>query len=242
MTKKDQDVPEAIKNLCQQVTAKRAKTVIDHILEHGSITTEDLKNVYNYDHPPRAVRDVRENGIPLKTFKVVSNTTGRKIAAYKFDSLDNVKKGRIGGRIAFSKDFKKSLVEKFDSRCTISREQLDPSYLQIDHRVPYEIAGNDANINNPDEFMLLDASAQRQKSWACEHCKNFVETRDANICNNCFWAQPEEYTHIAMEEERRLWLVWRGEETKDYDKLAKAATDSNKQLNDYIKKKIKSGL
>ena len=35
------------------VLAKRAKTVIDHILKHGHITTEELKNLYGYDHPPR---------------------------------------------------------------------------------------------------------------------------------------------------------------------------------------------
>src|SRR5260221_14740231 len=79
------DIPEEIIALCNQVTAKRARTVIDHIIAHGSITTEDLKNIYGYDHPPRAIRDVREHGIPLITFKVTSSTTGRKIAAYKFD-------------------------------------------------------------------------------------------------------------------------------------------------------------
>jgi hypothetical protein len=30
------------------VTAKRAKTVIDHILKHGHITTEQLKTLYGY--------------------------------------------------------------------------------------------------------------------------------------------------------------------------------------------------
>lgn len=240
MTEKDKEIPKEIQELCKQVTAKRARIVIDHILQHGSITTEELKNIYNYDHPPRAIRDVREHGIPLKTFKVVSSTTGRKIAAYRFDSPDKIKNGRIGGRIAFSKDFKNALVEKFDSRCTITREQLNPRYLQIDHRIPYEIAGNEASVTNLDEFMLLDASAQRIKSWTCEHCKNFTEIRDANICNNCFWAFPENYTHIAMEEERRLWIVWRGNETKDYDKLAKIAAKNKKLLQDFIKEKIKS--
>jgi hypothetical protein len=64
------------------VTSKRPKTVIDHILKHGHITTDELKTLYGYDHPPRAARDVREAGIPLETFKVVSPTTGRKVAAY----------------------------------------------------------------------------------------------------------------------------------------------------------------
>ena len=235
-------IPVEIQRLCEKVTAKRARTVIDHILKHGFITTEELKNIYNYDHPPRAIRDVREHGIPLKTYKVVSNTTGRKIAAYKFDSPDKIKNGRIGGRLAFSKLFKSKLVHKYDSRCTITCEKLNPRYLQIDHRIPYEIAGNEATFTNLEEFMLLDASAQRIKSWTCEHCKNFIEIRDPTICNDCFWAYPENYTHIALEKERRVWLVFKKNETEDYDKLKNIASKNNKRLPDFIKEKLKKEI
>lgn len=57
-------------------------------------------NGYGYAHPPRAARDVRENGIPLKTLNVVSRKTGRVIGAYSFDT-DKPIAGRIGGRKAF---------------------------------------------------------------------------------------------------------------------------------------------
>ena len=33
-------------DLLKSITAKRPKTVIDHILKYGFITTEDLKNKY----------------------------------------------------------------------------------------------------------------------------------------------------------------------------------------------------
>lgn len=62
------NLPKDFIELCHSITAKRPKTVIDHILEHGFITTEELKETYGYNHPPRAVRDVREHGIPLETF------------------------------------------------------------------------------------------------------------------------------------------------------------------------------
>ena len=51
------------------MTAKRPRTVIGHILQHGFITSEELHSIYGYDHPPRAARDVREYGIPLETFE-----------------------------------------------------------------------------------------------------------------------------------------------------------------------------
>ncbi len=48
-------LPPDFVRLCQAVTAKRPRTVINHILQHGSITTQELKEKYGYNHPPRAV-------------------------------------------------------------------------------------------------------------------------------------------------------------------------------------------
>ena len=76
------------------ITAKRARTVIQHILKHGHITTEQLQNEYGYDHPPRAIRDVRETGIPLVTFKV-TGSHNRKIGAYKFADPSTVEGGKL---------------------------------------------------------------------------------------------------------------------------------------------------
>ena len=70
--KSKQDLPPEFLKKLRSITAKRAKTVIDHILKHGFITTEDLSTKYGYDHAPRAARDVREQGIPLDTFKVTA--------------------------------------------------------------------------------------------------------------------------------------------------------------------------
>lgn len=38
-----QKYPKEFLELCKSVTAKRPKTVINHILKHGHITTEELK-------------------------------------------------------------------------------------------------------------------------------------------------------------------------------------------------------
>ena len=65
------------------ITDKRPSTVIQHIIRHGFITTEELANDYGYEHAPRAARDVRERGVNLVTYRVKSSD-GRNIAAYKF--------------------------------------------------------------------------------------------------------------------------------------------------------------
>jgi len=61
---KPRRVPKAILDIAKTVTGKRSRVVVDHILRHGNITTEDLEN-YGYKHPPGAIRDVREQGLPL---------------------------------------------------------------------------------------------------------------------------------------------------------------------------------
>ena len=51
-----ENFPLEFLRLLRSVQARRPKTVIDHILEHGQITTEELRDIYGYDHPPRAIR------------------------------------------------------------------------------------------------------------------------------------------------------------------------------------------
>lgn len=229
--------------LCAQVTAKRAKTVIDHILKHGQITTEELADTYGYDHAPRAARDVREQGIPLKTLSVVSTKTGRKIAAYTFDDLANIVGGRIGGRKAFSKAFKQKLIEHYGSKCTITGEAMEDRYLQIDHRIPYEVSGDEPGENEVQDFMLLDASTQRAKSWSCEHCPNFDPAkRILDVCKTCFWAYPEEFTHVATEPKRRADIVWSGDEVRDFDVVKDQARASGMTIGDFIKTRLRESL
>lgn len=66
------EYPKEFLDLLESVTAKRPRTVIQHILKNGFITSQELKDIYGYNHPPRAVRDVREYGIPLITYRIAS--------------------------------------------------------------------------------------------------------------------------------------------------------------------------
>ena len=56
----DKEYQDDFLKLLKSVTSKRPRTVIEHILQNGQITTEELKELYGYNHPPRAIRDVRE--------------------------------------------------------------------------------------------------------------------------------------------------------------------------------------
>jgi len=221
------------------VTAKRPKTVIKFILEHGSITTEDLKAL-GYEHPPRAARDVREQGIPLETFRV-KDSTGRSIAAYRFGKLSKAedKLSKVSGRTVLSSALKKALIEKYGSKCFIYMQPMEERLLQIDHRVPYEIGG-ERGKSDIDCYMLLSPSANRAKSWTCEHCPNW-ERKNVDFCVSCFWAHPENYTHIADNEQRQIIITFSGDEIEDYNRLiALVGADKAEQtIKEMIEKYIK---
>ena len=230
-------LPKEFIDLCHSVTAKRPKTVIDHILVHGSITTEELKETYGYNHPPRAIRDVREHGIPLETFRV-TGSDGRKIAAYRFGDIKARRFTKLSGRTGLSKKIKEALVEKYGCKCFIYLEEMDERELQIDHRIPYEVGGDGENGEgelNPEDFMLLSGSANRAKSWSCEHCENWNNTKDRTICLTCYWARPENYTHVVMRQIRRLDLVWQGVEIEFYEKLKAEARSLEKEIPLFVK-------
>ncbi len=234
---KKQNISQRLRRILQSITHKRARVVIDHILKYGFITTEQLKK-YGYDHPPRAARDVREQGIPLETFKVKASN-GRSIAAYRFGDLSKIEHGKFGGRSAFSKDFKTQLYEISEGRCGICRGRFESRYLQIDHRIPYEVLGEGAKLTRQlEEYMLLDGSCNRAKSWSCEHCVNWQAEKNPDLCLTCYWASPENYNHIALQEARRLDILWTGDEVKIYDGLKELVSESRIPLPDFVKQII----
>ena len=225
--------------MLDSVKAKRSRTVIQHILEHGHITSQELKDTYGYNHPPRAVRDVREYGIPLITYRI-TGSDGRKIAAYKFGDPSDVKNSlsKSAGRTVLSKALKQALIDKYGARCFVYLEKMDEAILQVDHRIPYEIDG-EQDESNIELFMLLSPSANRAKSWTCEHCENW-EAKDTEFCMHCFWTHPENYEHVAGKYEKVISIIFTGNEIEDYTKLIRLAGEGHAQ--DYIKRIIHEHL
>lgn len=237
-----QDLPPEFLARLAEIKGKRAKIVVNHILAHGFITTEELKETYGYTHPPRAVRDVRERGIPIEQFQV-KDSLGRKIAAYRFGDPSEVRNDRFQGRTAFSKQFKQDLIKLYGCKCQVCLAEYEERYLQIDHRVPYEVAGNpDKSERDTQEYMLVCASCNRAKSWSCEHCTNWLQDKSVSICNTCYWVQPESYEHIVLRPIRRLELVWEEQEVEIYEQLKQQAQALDEPIPAYIKAVLEKHL
>ena len=159
----------------------------------------------------------------------MTGTDGRKIAAYKFGNPFDMKNNlsKSAGRTVLSKALKQALIEKYGSKCFVYLETMDESVLQVDHRIPYEIGG-EHDENDIDYYMLLSPSANRAKSWTCEHCENW-DKKDSSFCLRCFWAHPENYDHVAGKYERIISLVFTGDEIEDYYKLIKLSGEEKAQ-------------
>ncbi len=226
-----------IKQLLEHISNKRARIVIEHILEHEFITTEQLEKQYGYNHPPRAARDVRELGIPLETFRV-KDSAGRTIAAYRFGNLQQIRRDRLDGRQTFPKKFRDALYLQSDKKCLICNGIFEQRYLQVDHRIPYEIVGEMPNSLSAENFMLVCSSCNRAKSWSCEHCPNWQNDKHSQICSTCYWASPQNYLHISLKEIRRTDILWSESEIELYEKLQQAADQTQFSMAEYIKKII----
>lgn len=230
-------LPRALARRIATVHAKRPRTVLDHILKHGHVTTEELQELYGYEHPPRAARDVRELGIPLETFRV-RDKKGRRIAAYRLNVAAFREEREPGGRRSFPKQFKDSLLARYGPRCASCGISLEPRYLQIDHRVPYEVAGEVGRLA-VSEFMLLCPSCNRSKSWTCEHCRNWQEEKSTEVCRACYWGSPSIYTHIALAQVRRVEVTWTGDEVNVLDGFRLECRASGTSIQQAIKDMIR---
>lgn len=236
---KKQGLPKDFIKRIKAIKKKRPRTVIEHILKNGFITTEELRTKYGYNHPPRAARDVREEGIPLETYRV-KDSEGRSIGAYRFADPGKARFGKLAGRIIFSKKFKQEIIKSIGCKCTVCLENYEDRYLQIDHRIPYEVFG-DIEVTNRqiEDYMLLCGSCNRAKSWSCEHCINWLENKNPEVCEFCYWAMPDHYKHVALKEIRRIDVVWEGEEIEVYEDLNKRAKKINVNIPEYVKIALK---
>jgi len=206
------------------------------------VTTEELATQYGYGHPPRGARDVRELGIPLDTF-FLEDSKGRRMAAYRFADPDKVRRGMLGGRKVSSKEFKHGLMEANGCRCRVCLQPYQDRYLQVDHRVPYEVAGDAAvDERRSQDYMLLCGSCNRAKSWSCEHCPNWRDVKKPSVCERCYWAYPESYNHVATEDIRRLDLAWAGNEVADYDQLKAQAAKAKAPMPQFVREVLKAAI
>jgi len=88
--------------------------------------------------------------------------------------------------------------------------------------------------------MLLCGECNRAKSWSCEHCPNWNHDKNTQTCLTCYWASPESHTHIALQDIRRLALIWRDSEIDQYEYLKTQAALSGESMPEFVKRILKT--
>jgi 5-methylcytosine-specific restriction endonuclease McrA len=182
--------------------SKRAEAALQILLERGMVTTAEL-NQLGYDHPPRAIGDLKDAGVTIA--KTMVTVEGRRMAQY---TLVDTVGGSESIRRQLPKKFREQVFSGHSYRCAVCGGRFTSRELQLDHRIPFRIAGDPQELAVED-FMPLCGSDNRGKSWTCENCTNWT-AKDPNLCATCYWADPQSYRHIAGVEERRIIIAVRG--------------------------------
>ena len=209
----------------------RGQRLLDYLMKHESITTEEIRQELGEKHPPSAVRDLRDRGVKIVTERVDG------IGRYRVDSTAPLVQGLVG-RQGFSKKFKKALIARYGTFCQICGLEYGARYLQPDHRVPQRIGGDTPDeYRSADDYIPICRRCNRAKSFECERCPNWNEM-DPAICGTCYWAYPDGYEHVGMRAERRLDLIWSGDEVTSYDALDGYAKSIDESVRDVAKHRL----
>ncbi|EHT2878585.1 hypothetical protein AOS92_001005 [Enterococcus faecalis] len=232
----NEDEIELIKQVVDSKGSKRAKLIVDYIIKNGSITTSELENL-GYSHPPRAARDVRDIGIPLITQRVTNPETGKRQAKYVFGKFSDITSDRMEGRKNFPVKFKNELFDHFEGKCAICSGHYSKRVMQIDHRIPFSIAGDSGVELNAINYMMICPSDNRAKSYSCENCENWLDNKDIEVCRTCYWARPENYTHIEMQQKKSIQILFENETEIEFEKkLEEKAVEQGLSVQELIKK------
>ena len=225
----------AYERILPKLKSKRARLVLERILQNGSISTFELRSM-GYGHPPRAAQDLKEAGVSLRTVYGKHPETGNRMGSYVLDAPAPITVDNFSGRGQLPKNLSDKLHDHYGTCCNMDVYSHSRRALQADHRIPFIVAG-DPDGFDPADWQLLCGSHQRRKSFECENCPNCVEKNEA-VCVECYWAFPENYTHVATREERRVELVWGGAELTRYEELQALAEQRGTTIAKLIKESL----
>ncbi len=211
---------------------KRAKWAIDELLSNGSLTSSEMLE-FGHMHPARVICDVRDQGIPVETTTIFEQ--GKRYASYKLGKAKDINRAKFGGRKTIPTCIKHILVARNGMQCQLSKATLQSTDLEVDHRIPFALAGEPKHPKCPSNYMLLSRSMQMKKSKECAGCPNLKKLNSVDNCNECYWASPEHYTHKAMRQEQVTSINWTDKDAISLAKIRELALSHGLSVESLIK-------
>ncbi len=214
----------------------RAQKMLRWLLEHGSISTYDIEKL-EYGHPPRVAQDLKDAGIIIKRIWGQHPETGNRMGIYVLGAEAPITKNTFSGRKALSRNLENQIYEHYGIRCNMDAFEHGKRALQADHRIPY-LVGGDPDRFDVSDWQLLCGSHQQRKKHECENCDN-MKIKEVEICNGCFWAFPENYSHVAMKPLRRIDTSWGQEDMDTFNRLKGFPEEKGIDLTEAIRRIVR---
>lgn len=205
------------------------------MLSNGALTSSEMLS-FGHMHPARVIGDVRDQGIPVKTTTIFEQ--GKRYASYTLGKARDINRVKFGGRKAIPSYIKDMLVARSGMRCQLSEATLENTDLEVDHRIPFALAGEPVHPKCPTNYMLLSRSMQMKKSKECAGCPNLKKLKSVDNCKECYWASPEHYTHTAMRQEQVTNINWTDEDAISLAKIRELAISHGISVESLIKKTL----
>jgi hypothetical protein len=172
--------------------SKRGNFVRDTMLTKGSVTRWDMLGA-GYD--PVAVCDLTSLGVTVST-KMISEK-GKSSMEYTLNPQAFI--DRAESRMFMTPKERRRFFRSYGCKCLTCSLTLDPRSLQVDHRIPFILVGN--SLVKLEGYSALKPACPSCNSTREDICRECIKKRGTNHevleCRTCYWAYPENYTHIA---------------------------------------------
>jgi hypothetical protein len=171
----------------------REKSTLGVYLRQGYVTKQDC---YDLGFDPVVTRDLTKHGIVFES---------RQGAIYLDIERSNADHGGPSQMATRRRDV---LIEASGFVCNLCGATFEKKRLAVDHRIPHQIVGDRIVVEHGDAaFQVACYYCNNRKQQACRACP--AQESDGQECPTCYWASPEDYTHVARVPERRLVLTAR---------------------------------
>jgi hypothetical protein len=239
VTDLDQAVRDTIIEVLDFMGKRPLQGLITLLKNHPGWTSgKEIK--ISYDHSPRVLADLKDYGIPILAESRATRDDS-KSHHYRLGRKENILRQPLKGRSALRKAIKRELLTKFGNRDSFTQIEFPESSLQIDHRIPFRVSGDNPENLVVDRFMLLSASSQRAKAMACKRCRNMSEGVLGH-CRSCYWASPEGYDHVELTKAKITIIVWNEEDEDLLSSLTLSSARNNKNTSDEIKAALRAAI
>lgn len=226
----------------------RAKAAADLLIEKGVITKYDFETTrVPISQAPRAIRDLKDHGIPVKTLERVNVPQAKsKVNQYTLGSADDIDASKKYGRLYDPSGMKEKLAKLHGSTCVFCGKHLAPKDRELDHKLPVNIFGDLSSVErlNPNNYQLVCRKCNRLKREAVSHGA-FDDRQDGmDVVKHNYWYDPVQYR---KNEKDNLFnqsiVVWNsGEDIRTYNQISQYAKYSNKSFPEALKDMANLGL